>query len=129
MAIQFRQNAEVMTRSATHVVLLDAETAGGIARGSLIRAENGMVAVETLREGDSVITRERPKAILRSIEPGTRRAHAIRISGSGLEPSDPIAPVGEVDCFRLAFDAPLTVYSNGLEVGCRQADAHLAVAS
>ncbi len=84
MTVQLRQNAEKLAFHAAAVAAPDVIARGGIARGTIILTASGEVAVEALKTGDRIITRERGMAVLTSVITHTAPACTIRTDSLGL---------------------------------------------
>ena len=84
MTVQLRQNAEKLAFHAAAVAAPDVIAKGGIARGTIILTASGEVAVEALKTGDRIITRERGMAVLTSVITHTAPACTIRTDSLGL---------------------------------------------
>ncbi|SDZ49613.1 Hint domain-containing protein [Jannaschia faecimaris] len=83
MTVQLRQNAETLTAHAAACVNLR-PVRGGIARGTVVLTGKGEVAVENLKVGDRVITRERGIAVIKAINSMASPACMIRADSLGL---------------------------------------------
>ncbi|CTQ31766.1 Hint domain-containing protein [Jannaschia rubra] len=66
MTVQLRRNAEELARTDA-VAVAPATFRGGLAAGTPVLTARGLVAVENLRRGDRIVTRERGLAVLRAV--------------------------------------------------------------